>query len=145
MNLKWFVPKMYKKNIFEINYEKLKEKGIKCIIFDLNNTLANVRKKEVSSEGIYEVLSSGTLKGLSLFSYVVYSLKNGCDLVIDEIENHFHKMLVENLVNLYKDKSVNKSGATLIFTTHYCELLDLFNRTDNIYITKYNDKISLER
>lgn len=101
-------------------------------------------QKEVSSEGIYEVLSSGTIKGLSLFSYVVYSLKNGCDLVIDEIENHFHKMLVENLVNLYKDKSVNKSGATLIFTTHYCELLDLFNRTDNIYITKYNNKISLE-
>ena len=32
----------------------------------------------------------------------------------------------------------------MIFTTHYCELLDLFNRTDNIYITKYDKKIRLE-
>ena len=102
------------------------------------------RKVEVSNKELYNMLSSGTSKGIGLFTYVVYSLKNGTDLLIDEIENHFHKTLVENLVNLYKDKSVNKKNATLIFTTHYCELLDLFNRTDNIYITKYDKKIRLE-
>ena len=37
MNL--FRPDMYKKNIFEIDYQKLKDKGIKCLIFDLDNTL----------------------------------------------------------------------------------------------------------
>ncbi len=37
MNL--FRPSMYKKNIFEIDYDKLKDKGIKCLIFDLDNTL----------------------------------------------------------------------------------------------------------
>ena len=35
-----FVPDMYKKNIFEIDYKKLKKIGIKCIIFDLDNTIA---------------------------------------------------------------------------------------------------------
>ena len=34
-----FKPTMYQKNIFEINYEKLKERGIKCLVFDLDNTL----------------------------------------------------------------------------------------------------------
>lgn len=34
-----FKPTMYKKNIFDINYEKLKEMGIKCLVFDLDNTL----------------------------------------------------------------------------------------------------------
>ncbi len=101
-------------------------------------------KIEVNSKELYDMLSSGTTKGLNLFTYVVYSLKYGTDLLIDEIENHFHKTLVENLVNLYKDKSVNKNNATLIFTTHYCELLDLFNRSDNIYITKYDKQIKLE-
>ncbi len=101
-------------------------------------------KIQVTGKELYSMLSSGTSKGIWLFTYVVYSLKNGTDLVIDEIENHFHKTLVENLVNLYKDKSVNKKNATLIFTTHYCELLDLFNRSDNIYITKYDKKIRLE-
>lgn len=100
--------------------------------------------KEVNDKELYQILSSGTTKGFGLFSFVVYSLFYGSDLVVDEIENHFHKTLVENLVNLYKDKSVNKKKASLIFTTHYCELLDLFNRTDNIYITKYDNQIRLE-
>lgn len=104
----------------------------------------NKTTKEVSSSELYEILSSGTTKGFGLFTFVVYSLRTGSDLVIDEIENHFHKTLVENLVNLYKDKSVNKKNAVLIFTTHYCEMLDLFNRKDNIYISKYDDSIKLE-
>ena len=102
----------------------------------------NNKVKEVSNAELYEILSSGTTKGFGLFTFVVYSLKTGCDLIIDEIENHFHKTLVENLVN--KDKLVNKKSATLIFTTHYCEMLDLFGRSDNIYICKYNEKIKLE-
>ena len=106
-------------------------------------TYENGSFKEVSSGELFEILSSGTTKGFSLFTFVVYSLKTGTDLIIDEIENHFHKTLVENLVNLYKDKSVNKKGATLIFTTHYCEILDLFNRRDNIYISKYDEGITL--
>ena len=104
----------------------------------------NGTSKEVSNSSLYEILSSGTTKGFGLFIFVVYSLKTGSDLIIDEIENHFHKTLVENLVNLYKDKSVNKNNATLIFTTHYCEILDLFNRSDNIYICKYDKAITLE-
>jgi AAA15 family ATPase/GTPase len=120
------------KNIEMINEDKF-------IISYTNNKKVEVRKKEM-----YDILSSGTTKGFGLFTFVVYSLISGADLVIDEIENHFHKALVENLINLYKDKSVNKHNATLIFTTHYCELLDLFNRSDNIYITKYTKKILLE-
>lgn len=104
----------------------------------------NGSTQEVSNAELYEILSSGTTKGFGLFTFVVYSLRTGADLIIDEIENHFHKTLVENLVNLYKDKSVNKKNATLIFTTHYCEILDLFGRSDNIYICKYDDAIKLE-
>lgn len=100
--------------------------------------------KEVSNQELYQILSSGTTKGFGLFTFVVYSLRTGADLIIDEIENHFHRTLVENLVNLYKDKSVNKKNATLIFTTHYCEILKLFARSDNIYISKYENAIRLE-
>ena len=71
-------------------------------------------------------------------------MKNGIDIIIDEIENHFHKTLVENIISLYKDKSVNKKNASLIFATHYCEILDLFNRQDNIYITKADKKVHIQ-
>ncbi len=35
-----FVPDIYAKSIFDINYNKLLERGIKCLIFDLDNTIA---------------------------------------------------------------------------------------------------------
>ena len=72
------------------------------------------------------------------------TLQNGFDLLIDEVENYFHKTLVKNMISLFKDKSVNKKNASLIFTTHYCEVLDLFNRRDNIWIAKSSDKVHLK-
>lgn len=105
----------------------------------------NNKSQIANSEGLYNILSSGTSKGFGLFSLAVFSLKTGTDLIVDEIENHFHKTLVENLINLYKDKKVNKKHATLIFSTHNAELLDLFNCDDNIYISKLkNNHIELE-
>lgn len=101
-------------------------------------------EKTVSDKELLYLLSSGTTKGILLYILMVASLKNGFDLLVDEIENHFHKTLVENMISLYKDKNVNKHNATLIFTTHYCELLDLFNRQDNIWIAKANDKVYIK-
>lgn len=37
-----YVPRMYKESIHAVNYDKLKEMNIKCIIFDLDNTLLEV-------------------------------------------------------------------------------------------------------
>ena len=90
------------------------------------------------------MLSSGTTKGIILYTLVVASLQHGFDLLIDEAETHFHKTFVENMISLYLDKTVNKHGATLLFSTHYCEVLDLFNRQDNIWVCQANDKISVK-
>lgn len=35
-----FVPDMYQKSIHTIDYKKLKKMGIKCLLFDLDNTIA---------------------------------------------------------------------------------------------------------
>ncbi len=103
----------------------------------------NGKEEVLSAQELYYSLSSGTTKGIVLYMLVVLSLRDGFDLIIDEIENHFHKTLVENIITLYKDKSVNKKNATLIIATHYCEILDLFNRQDNIYIMKSNNKVEI--
>ena len=39
-----YVPNMYKKNINDIDYEKLKNLNIKCLMFDLDNTLLKLNK-----------------------------------------------------------------------------------------------------
>lgn len=47
-----FKPSMYKKNIFEIDYDKLKSLGIRCLIFDLDNTIGLIDNKVCSNEVI---------------------------------------------------------------------------------------------
>ncbi|MBR3307515.1 MAG: ATP-binding protein [Lachnospiraceae bacterium] len=103
----------------------------------------NGETKNLSDTQLIYMLSSGTTKGLLLYTLMVASLKEGFDLLIDEVENHFHKTLVENMLGLYKDKTVNKHNATLIFTTHYCEVLDQMGRQDNIWICRAGEQISL--
>lgn len=100
--------------------------------------------QELSDTELIYMLSSGTTKGVLLYIFVVAALENGFDLLIDEVENHFHKTLVENMISLFKEKMINKHSATLVFTTHYCEILDLFNRQDNIWIAKSENKVFLE-
>lgn len=104
----------------------------------------NSSTKIVDQSSLFNILSSGTIKGFGLLTFVTYSLFTGCDLIVDEIETHFHKSLVNNIIGLYKDKTVNRLGATLVFTSHYAELLDLFGRTDNIWFVDYKDKIKIK-
>lgn len=103
----------------------------------------DARQQFVSDKELVYLLSSGTTKGLLLYTLMAASLRNGFDLLIDEVENHFHKTLVENMLSLYKDKAVNRHNASLIFTTHYCEVLDLFSRQDSIWISTAGEKVSL--
>ena len=35
-----FIPDIYQKSIYTIDYKKLKKNGIKCLLFDLDNTIA---------------------------------------------------------------------------------------------------------
>lgn len=50
--LEKFVPDIYAKSIFLINYKKLRKRGIKCILFDLDNTIAPVSIKKPSKKTI---------------------------------------------------------------------------------------------
>ena len=47
-----FIPNMYKKDIFNINYNLLKEKGIKVLLFDFDNTIIDKGNYFVSKSTI---------------------------------------------------------------------------------------------
>lgn len=88
-------------------------------------------------------LSSGTIKGIVTFTLAIHVLKSGGYLVIDELENHFNKEIVATLIRFFMDAGMNCMGGTLIFTTHYPELLDEFERNDCIYIIRNRDGITV--
>ena len=48
--MKQYVPRMYKKDIFEVNYNMLERNGIKCLIFDLDNTLMKIEDEYPNEE-----------------------------------------------------------------------------------------------
>ena len=89
-------------------------------------------------------LSSGTIKGINVFINAMMVLEKGGYLIIDELENHFNKEIASTLIRFFMNHDVNKKGASIIFSTHYSELLDEFERNDDIFIVKNNGGISVE-
>jgi len=90
-------------------------------------------------------LSSGTIKGIIVFSKAMEVLRHGGYMVVDEIENHFNREIVATLIRFFMDLRINKNGAVLIFSTHYPELLDEYDRNDSIYITRNRGGIELKK
>lgn len=88
--------------------------------------------------GLEDKLSTGTVRWITLFDLAIRSLEKGSYLIIDELELSLHKALAVDLMRLFSSKMTNPRGATLIFSTHYIELLDSIKRDDSIYVTSKN-------
>ena len=89
-------------------------------------------------------LSSGTVKGMITFTLAQEVLQSGGYIVVDEVENHFNKEIVTTLLRFFMDSKLNKNGGNLIFSTHYPELLDEYERNDSIFITRNRNGITVE-
>nr|WP_263431441.1 ATP-binding protein [Leuconostoc gasicomitatum] len=90
-------------------------------------------------------LSSGTAKGITLYQHVLGVLKVGGIIFIDELENHFNQAIVRSFIEYFTNPRINVKRATLIFSTHYSELLDDISRGDQIYIARRENRMSLTR
>lgn len=64
-----FIPDMYQKSIYHINYDKLQEDGIKCILFDLDNTCVPYKDK-VPNKKLCDLIE--TLKDMD-FKVIIFS------------------------------------------------------------------------
>ena len=115
-----------------------------------NKTLIHLKfkdKEEILLNNPVELnnyLSSGTVKGMITFTLAQEVLQSGGYMVIDEVEIHFNKEIVITLIRFFMDSKLNKNGGTLIFSTHYPELLDEYDRNDSIFITRNRNGITVE-
>ena len=125
--------------IEKLCFEKIEDKALIHLKFKGEEEL--ILNNAVELE---QYLSSGTIKGIITFSIVKEVLTSGGYLLIDELENHFNKEIVVTLMRFFMDSSLNKNGSTLIFTTHYPELLDEYDRNDAIYIVRNRNGITAE-
>lgn len=122
---------LYFENLENKNIIHLKFRGQSEIILNDARELGNY-------------LSSGTIKGIIAFTMAMETLKKGGYMVVDEIENHFNKEIVSTFIRFFMNTGFNKNGAVLVYTTHYPEILDEYDRNDSIFITRNRDGIQIE-
>lgn len=137
---------------FPIALVQFLDPSIEYIEFNPNETELIVKfkkdKEPIAMRGIQNIshyLSSGTIKGLNVFMQAWMVLIKGGYFIIDEIENHFNKEIVATLIRFFMDKKVNKNGATLVYSTHYVELLDELDRNDGIYVIRNNEGVTIQK
>ena len=68
--------------------------------------------------------SAGTQRLAGLVGLILFALKTGSVLLVDELECSLHPLLMREIVMLFKKRSHNPKGAQLIFTTHNTDILD---------------------
>lgn len=85
--------------------------------------------------------SEGTKKIFAFAPIIKLALESGKTLVIDEIDNSLHPLLLEYIINLFNNANSNPNNAQLVFNTHAVEVLSLdYFRRDQIYFAeKDND------
>lgn len=82
--------------------------------------------------------SDGTRRSFALAGYWIDVLENGGVLIVDELDNSLHPLMVLFLINLIHNPKINKKNAQLIFATHDTSLLDneIFRRDQIWFVEK---------
>lgn len=93
---KIYVPDVYQKSVFNIDYDKLKEAGIKLISFDIDDTIAPIEKSNPDKE-ILTFFGSLKQKGFD-----IYILSNAN---YDRVKNFGNKLGIEAIPRAQKPQS----------------------------------------
>ncbi|WP_439957205.1 AAA family ATPase [Ligilactobacillus salitolerans] len=94
---------------------------------------------------IGKYVSSGTVKGITLFFEFLTALRSGATLLVDEIELHVNKQIVRDFIGFFTDPRVNVNKSTLIYSSHYIELTDDLKRKDEEYVLTRNKETEVHR
>ena len=128
-----YMPDIYQKSIYTIDYKKLYNRGIRCVLFDINNTLVSKNSKEIDNKlkelfesikkmGIKPVIYSNDSnnrvslfkEGLSCdgYSHVYSFFSNKINHILEEYKESEIALVGDEMV---KDISYgNKEGITTI-------------------------------
>ena len=111
-----------------ISVEKLKNIKKEPVILTDHNVNGKTYHLQLSDE------SSGTQRIFNVAPLIIMTLKNGGVLVIDELNNYLHPLLVKHIVGLFGNPQINTKQAQLIFTTHETSIMTTdFIRRDQIW------------
>ena len=98
-----YMPDIYQKSIYYINYDKLYKKGIRCIIFDLDNTISppHVKKPTKRLKKLFEELKDKGFKIIIMSNATKYRLEpfksglyvDACAFSLKPTKNKYAKIM----------------------------------------------------
>lgn len=113
---------------------------IEEIISDDNTSynISGVHKSNSDNQNILIPLereSAGTIKMINILPTILVGLEIGGLVCIDELDTRLHPLLFRKIVNMFKNKNVNKNNAQLIYTAHSTFLFNSGElRRDQLYL-----------
>ena len=93
-----YVPDIYQENIYKINYDMLVSRGIKCLIFDLDNTLVTILEKVPREE------TKELFKNLKEMGFKIYIASNSIKARVKP----FHEELKVDFIYSVKKPHIDK-------------------------------------
>ncbi|KKR78857.1 MAG: hypothetical protein UU24_C0023G0004 [Candidatus Nomurabacteria bacterium GW2011_GWA2_40_9] len=86
-------------------------------------------------------LSAGTRELIAYIGDILRILKIGGVVVYDETSKFYHPDMEISILNLFKDKDINKNNAQLFFSSHNHETFDLLQNDQAHILEKKGDNI----
>ncbi len=126
------------------------DSSIEYLNWNNENQVFHLKFKDEPAERVVNasvataMLSNGTVLGAELVDRAIGALKSGGYLIVDEIETGLNRSLVGTVIELFASPVTNPHGATLLFSTHYSELLDVLRRKDNVIVLVRNESFETE-
>ena len=121
----------------EVEKNKIRSNGATQII--TNHAMRDGNNKVINNVGFgFAEESTGTKKFFTVAVPIIYAIKNGKTLYIDEFGSYLHPTLASSLIQLYQKHNENVA-AKLIINTHSTVLMDgddLLKREDIVLVQK---------
>lgn len=137
----------------EFNEEKVEKRSLDSDDFENRAVILKSVSVDVkSTHNIYEngeiistttlpflqIESSGTIKLLNILPTIFETLNTGNILLVDEIENGLHPLIVKMIINMFYNPETNPHNAQLICTTHSTQLIDEAVQKDEVWLMSKN-------
>ena len=107
---------------------------------DANQLYMKRRLGDHEYELPFTLESDGTRKLIAALPMILLALREGRLVIIDELDAKLHPKLLRYVIMLFKNKSINRYGAQLLFTSH--DMYTLKNsvfRRDEIWFAAENE------
>lgn len=132
---------------FEPSFESLvikRESGVNPIDRSFAFTYEAKYSNFYKNLGVIE-LSAGTRELIAYIGDILGVLRTGGIVVYDETSKFYHPDMEIAILNLFKDKDINKNNAQIFFSSHNHETFDLLQNDQAHILEKLNDNIIISK